>query len=529
MKPHLPVETNAGTEGSFLPLANQGRNEKPQASGFSLLKSLGGLRSAVAKAMADTPPQTRPRYFQNTLVFRFLVALCLASGLSVRGGESLSSNSPTVLTGSNLAQAKTEPEAKDSVWPLTEPQHETPQADVSTESSDTNSPGTAPEQGLLPTPGVLDSTITNQMDQIRGFQVQLDLARRQRQERGTPLATRILIGLLETNAPDEVKRQALFELALVSQDDNQTLKAQQIFAQYLSRYPDDPSAPEVLLRQGLIYRQMGVTTLAISKFYAVMSTALKLKLNNMDYYKKLVLQAQVEIADTYYLEGKYLEASDFFGRLLKNGAVGLNKAQIQYKLIRSLSCLTNNTETIAKAQVFLDLYPDTSDVPEVRFLLASALKQTGRNQDSMKQVLLLLQSQAENVRKNPDTWIYWQQRAGNEIANQLYKEGDYLNALEIYVNLADLNKSPAWQLPVWYQTALVYEQLQQWQKATDMYTRILDRRKELTDADTTPSLLSLFDMAKWRKDYIAWMEKSRAANLTFHHAAIGEQQAVAAK
>jgi tetratricopeptide (TPR) repeat protein len=249
----------------------------------------------------------------------------------------------------------------------------------------------------------------------------------------------------------------------------------------------------------------------------------------MDYYKKLVLQSQVEIADTYYLEGSYLEAADFFGRLLKTEAAGLNKPQIHLKLIRSLSCLTNHVETVAKAQVFLDIYRDSTDVPEVRFMLASALKQVGRNQDSMKQVLLLLQSQQENVQKNPETWIYWQQKAGNEIANQLYKEGDYLNALEIYLSLADLNKSAGWQLPVWYQTALVYEQLQQWQKATDMYGRILDRQKEVTDAESSPSILSLFDMARWRKDYIAWMEKSKATNLTFQHAAGRAQTPAAAQ
>ena len=58
---------------------------------------------------------------------------------------------------------------------------------------------------------------------------------------------------------------------------------------------------------------MGVNTLAISKFYSVMSTALKLKLDNIDYYKRLVLQAQTEIADTYYLEGKF----DGVGRFLQ--------------------------------------------------------------------------------------------------------------------------------------------------------------------------------------------------------------------
>jgi hypothetical protein len=28
-------------------------------------------------------------------------------------------------------------------------------------------------------------------------------------------------------------------------------------------------------------------------------------------------------------------------------------------------------------------------------------------------------------------------------------------------------------------------------------------------------------MAKWRNDYIAWMQKSKATNLTFHHAESG--------
>jgi tetratricopeptide (TPR) repeat protein len=133
----------------------------------------------------------------------------------------------------------------------------------------------------------------------------------------------------------------------------------------------------------------------------------------------------------------------------------------------------------------------------------------------MKQVLLLLQSQEDNVRKNPETWIYWQQRAGNDIANQLYKEGDFFSSLQIYLSLADLNKSPGWQLPVWYQTALVYEQLQQWQKATETYDRILARQKELTPDTSTPTLVSLLEMSKWRKDYIDWMQKAKLANQAF--------------
>jgi tetratricopeptide (TPR) repeat protein len=378
---------------------------------------------------------------------------------------------------------------------------------------------TAPEPGMLPTPGVATAGPVPEVDQVKAFQAQLDLARQQRADKGTVLATENLTALLASTAPAEIKRGALFELALVAQDENQLVKATQLFGQYLHLYPDDPTDPEVLLRQGLIYRQMGVTSLAISKFYAVMSTSLRLKLENLDYYKKLVLQAQIEIADTYYLEGRYTESSDYFNRLLKNPPADLDQAQIQYKLIRSLSALTNSAETVAHAQVFLDVFTNSLDVPEVRFLLAEALKKLGRNQESLKQVLVLLQSQRVNVDKNPELWAYWQRRAGNEIASQLFREGDYLDALQINLTLADLDKSPAWQLPVWYQTGLIYEQLQQWQKASDTYELILSRHDELTGSNASPSLISLSDMAKWRKDYLAWQEKAKITNLTYERSA----------
>ena len=149
-------------------------------------------------------------------------------------------------------------------------------------------------------------------------------------------------------------------------------------------------------------------------------------------------------------------------------------------------------------------------MPEVRFLLASALKKIGRNQESMKQVLLLLQSQQENVRNNPKPGLTGSEGPARRSPNQLYKEGDYVNALEIYLSLADLDKSPAWQLPVWYQTALIYEQLQQWQKAhRNLSTH--HGPPERIDRDRTPRPVCFLCLTwpQWRKDYIAWMQKAK--------------------
>ena len=377
----------------------------------------------------------------------------------------------------------------------------------------------APDLGTMSSSNIVQATnaLSAQEAEERKFQLQLDLASRQRHERSPVLAAQTLVNILETNAPPEFKRKALFELALATQDNHDFVKAQQIYAQYLQHYPEDERAPEVLLRQGLLFRRMGVNTLAISKFYSVMSTALKLKLGNIDYYKNLVLQAQTEIADTYYILGQYSESADYYTRLLNNDSPSLNKQQIEFKLIRSLSFSTNRDETISRARKFLERFPDYPDVPEVRFILSSAYTALGRNADALKQVLLLLQSQEANAHSNPELWAYWQRRTGNEIANQLYKEGDYLDALQIYQNLAAMDAAPAWQAPALYQVGLVFEQLQQWQRASDTYDQILARRPELTGSNAPPSLSSLYAMAQWRKDYIVWLQKARATDQQLQH------------
>ena len=346
----------------------------------------------------------------------------------------------------------------------------------------------------------------------------LEWARRMKREKNFAAAESSFVMVLKANAPDELNRTAMLEMALMAQENQLPGRAQQIYAQYLERFSDDPSAAEVCLRQGLLYRQMGAPNLALAKFYAVMTTALRLKLDRLDYYQRLVLQAQTEIADTYYLQGKYGEAAEFLGRLLKLENPQLNKSQIIYKMIRSLSAMNRHVDVVAQAEYFIGKYSETPEIAEVRFLLADSLKKLGRTREATQQVLVLLESQQNAATNKLGNWIYWQQRTGNEIANELYKEGDYLNALEIYRNLALLNDTAAWQLPVWYQMGLVYERLMQPAKADELYTRILDRQKELDSAKRTPSLDAVLDMARWRKEQLKWQLKTEAVNAAFHGA-----------
>ncbi len=347
--------------------------------------------------------------------------------------------------------------------------------------------------------------------EIAAFQRRLDSARSLRNAKLFEEATPHYAAVLTGNAPEEMKQGAMLELALMAQEQNNLARALQVLSQYLTRWPQDVSVPEILLRQGLIYRQLGMQNLAMAKFYATMTSALVVKSDQFDYYRRLVLQAQAEIAETLAQQNLHAEAAAAFARLLKEESPALNRPRVQHRYIQSLAAVGRHSETIGQAQDFLAKYASTSEEQaEVRFFLAGALKQLGRNNEALQEVLKLLQSQQSLARERPETLAYWQQRTGNEIANHLYKEGNFFPALEIYQSLLTLNPSPAWQCPIRYQIGLAYERLEQPAKAADAYGSILALEKEI-GTNAPPGLNATLDMARWRQSHLQWQQKTEIA------------------
>jgi tetratricopeptide (TPR) repeat protein len=349
-----------------------------------------------------------------------------------------------------------------------------------------------------------------QAAQLGRHQIALEAARKLRESKDLKRAETAFIQVLESDAPEEIKRPALLQLAMVMQEQKSWQNAQRLYSEYIRRHEKDPAVPEVLLRQAYLYREMGLPVLALSKFYAVISTCLNLKLEEMDYYEKLVLRAQAEIAETYYLQGNHPDAIEYFNRLLRLEVTDMERSDFLYKLIRSYMSLGKYEEAAGNARNYLEKYADYIDAPEARFLLADSLKKLGRNKEALEQIGALLQKQHAQSKTDPQQWLYWQQRAGNDIANQLYREGDYLSALQVYQTLAELNDTAEWQIPVWYQIGLVYENLKQGAKAGETYDKIIARGKD--NSEPTPSLKSIIDMALWRKQYLTWEAKAHAAN-----------------
>jgi len=335
----------------------------------------------------------------------------------------------------------------------------------------------------------------------------LESARKQRERKDFVGAHASLVGIMENEAPEDLWRDSMLELALLAQDEGDLAKAQQVYSQYLSRWPQDSNVPEILLRQGLIYRDMGLNQVAISKFYAVMTSALAVKADKMEHYQRLVIQAQSEIAETYYSSGKIAPARDSLTRLLKQESTNLNRPVLELKLVRCLAELKVWDELVRRGQDLLRRFPEVPESGEVRFMIATGFRELGNKEESFRQMQLLLQ-QAPTP-QNVASLAYWKGKAGNDIGNQLYKDGDFLRALDIYVTLADLDKRPDWQCPVLYQVGLIYEHLDQPAKAAETYQKILGRETEI-GATAPPSLKTVMDLAKWRARFLGWKVQTEA-------------------
>ena len=452
-----------------------------------------------------------------SLLFRGMLAICSVAGAGVWADETNSDLGTPALENTSLAPTNT------SVSEL--PSSNAIQKNETATLTNAPEPGTEPvmplpiDRALRETHKVLASPnlLTNlqapiDAEHVARLKTTIELGRRQHRERDFVPAEKSFISVLQEDAPAELHRSALLELALVVQVDKQYARAQQVYSQYVQRFHDDANVPEILLRQGLLYREMGAPILALSKFYSVMSSALTAKLDPVSYYQRLVLHAQTEIAETYYLDGKFEEAADFFNRLLKLDSPELNREQVLYKLVRAWSAAKHYSQSLAQARLFAERYPESEFLPEVRFLLADSLKHLGRTKEAMQEVLTLVQSQRAVADQDRQNWAYWQQKTGNVIANELYAQGEFVEALEIYLRLSELNTDPNWRLPTWYQAGVIYERLHQADKAAEMYTRILEDGKGPASSDSSAASLGLvLDMAQWRKTRLAWQTNAEVA------------------
>jgi len=118
--------------------------------------------------------------------------------------------------------------------------------------------------------------------------------------------------IFSSEASKDVKYQAqkisLRKLASLAEEEGRFEDAQQYLAVYVKRFPDDELIPVVLLNQGELYRKMGAYDLERQKCYDVIKAAQGVQLDrdkyNLNYVKRAVLTAQINIAESFFDEAK---------------------------------------------------------------------------------------------------------------------------------------------------------------------------------------------------------------------------------
>ncbi len=313
--------------------------------------------------------------------------------------------------------------------------------------------------------------------------------------------------LLSIDAPDAMKAPALLQMADLYEKQHAVTKTITVLEAVRELAPGDPKMPEILIRLGDLYRDAGAYQTAISRYYSVLNSALKISEPTLQRYKDWTQQAQFEIAETYFASGDYAQANKFFVLVGKLDLSHADKARALFRSAYCLYLLDDKTGAEKSARQFLKDYSDTKFAPECRYLLARTLRALNRPQEAMDEVLALLQAEKSEAEKDPETWAYWQEKAGNQIANDFYLNGDFARAVTIYQALAKLNTSPDWLWPVIYEMGLCFERLQLPNRAAEAYAFITDESKK-RKTGSTDALAQTVKMAAWRSGQLNWRKNT---------------------
>ncbi len=320
---------------------------------------------------------------------------------------------------------------------------------------------------------------------------------------------------------------ALLGLARCFRKQGTLTKAAAIYERYLKDYPADNQVPDALLELGRTHRALGAHQLALSRFYSVINSTLKLSSEGFEHYQMLAKTAQFEIAETHFQLGEFAEANKFFSRLRLLDLAPADRARAHFKSAYALYLGNDFEGAVSTLHSYLEQWPLDENVPEARYLLSLSLRTLGHKQEALEATLELLRSQ--QATGDAKRWAYWQRRTGNQLANDFFQNGDTHSALLIYQGLAALSSEPAWNLPITYQIGLCYERMRITERAMAAYQTIIDTANPPAVAPApapktgpeeksapglaalkplSPELTELARMATWRLAQLAWHDQT---------------------
>lgn len=318
------------------------------------------------------------------------------------------------------------------------------------------------------------------------------------------------------NPPEEAHKQGYLELANMYEQDDKKAKMAAVYEKFVVKFKDDPRLAQIYMRLGHLYREMGAYKMAISRFYNVLNETLKIDADGIDAYREISLQAQRDIADTYFTMGNFVEAEKFYKRLLLLDLNHVDQRNVMYKTNYLNFLQEDYSAAAAGLEEFLKLFPHSQFAPESHYMLANSFNALNQPMEAVRQVLKLLKTEHHITPEDMELWQYWRKKTANQLAEQFYEKGNFLSAIKIYQAMAPVNRNPSWQWPVIYQIGLCFERLHMYPKAQEAY-RLLATSDEWDDIKftMTPTLQSLQEMAAWRLEHLEWntATKTRINNI----------------
>jgi len=322
-------------------------------------------------------------------------------------------------------------------------------------------------------------------------------------------AEELLLESLKYKLTDEQKRDVLLELALLYERMGVTSKMAMVYERFLKTFPSDANRPQIYIRLGRLYREMGAYDMAIDRFYNVINMSLGIDSDQMKLYQYLTMKAQLEIADTYFVTGDYEKAIKLFSRLQLMDLSQKERERVKFKTAYAHYFLENYPAVMNELEVFLSEYPNSPLAAEAHFILANTYKALNRTGSAIKEVMVLLRYDEMSNEEDKATWMYWKKRTANQLANDFYEQGDYMSALKIYQAMAPLNADPEWQWPIIYQIGLCFEKLRMLPKAEQAYSLIADKSQwKNTNFKMTETLKAIYETAAWRLEHLRWQLKT---------------------
>ncbi len=309
----------------------------------------------------------------------------------------------------------------------------------------------------------------------------------------------------ETDDDPNEQANALLGLARAYRLGGDRVKAAATYELLVRDHPDHPLTPTAFLELGRTLRELGSPKLAIARFYSVLQTAIKYSDGDALGYRRLALTAQFEIANTHLATGNYEEATRFFNRLNLLDLTEADRALARFKSAQARALAGDRLAAVLALQGFIADSPSDTNSPEARFMLATLLGELNRHDESLQVTLDLLRQEHGRATGDAARWRVWQQRTGNQLANEFYSHGEFSHALLVYQALAALDPTPAWRLPVLYQVGLCDERLLQAKDALDTYNQITK-----LIGDQPGEFADLARMTAWRIQQLSWLIHTQA-------------------